>query len=72
MNELTQIRVGNVDYNIADATAREASLEVVNVSGTQPTINGVANTMYICGEVLSLTINPPSNGMIDVRFRSGS
>ena len=29
--------------------------------------------MYICGEVSTITINPPSSGgIIDVTFRSGS
>ena len=41
------------------------------VSGSTVTINGIANTLYICGELSSLTINAPINGMIDVIFESG-
>ena len=45
---------------------------VVNVSGTTPSITGVAGTRYICGEVSLLTIIVPSSGIIDVVFDSGS
>lgn len=46
--------------------------DVVTVTGANPVINGVANTMYICGEVSTITINPPASGIIDVIFSSGS
>lgn len=42
------------------------------VSGTTPTIAGVADHRYICGEVSSISITPPSDGIIDVIFTSGS
>ena len=42
------------------------------VSGTTPVITGVANIRYNCGEVSSITIIPPSSGIIDVTFTSGS
>lgn len=44
----------------------------VNVTGTDPSITGVANTRYVCGEVYTLSITPPQTGTIDVRFTSGS
>ena len=46
--------------------------EAVTVTGTDPVITGVPNTRYICGEVYSVTITPPSAGIIDVTFTSGS
>lgn len=45
---------------------------VDNVSGTTPSITGIANTRYICGEVATLTITPPQTGDIEVVFDSGS
>jgi len=45
---------------------------VEEVTGTTPTITGVSNTRYICGEVSELTITPPGSGIIDVRFTSGT
>lgn len=45
---------------------------VEQVSGTTPSIVGVANTRYICGEVSTLSITPPSTGIIDITFTSGS
>lgn len=45
---------------------------VEQVTGTTPTITGVANTRYVCGEVAELTITPPASGTIDVRFTSGT
>lgn len=42
-------------------------------SSSTPSITAVANTLYICGEVTSLTINSvPATGEITVRFQSGS
>ena len=45
---------------------------VEEVSGTSPTITGQANYRYVCGEVTSISITPPSAGSIDVLFTSGS
>lgn len=46
---------------------------VVEVSGTTPTIEPQANTIYQCGELTSLTIsNPPATGAWSVVFTSGS
>lgn len=46
---------------------------VVEVSGTTPTIEPQANTIYKCGELTSLTIsNPPATGAYSIVFTSGS
>ena len=45
---------------------------VQNITGTSVTITGQPNTRYVCGEVLSISITPPSVGTIDVMFTSGS
>lgn len=45
---------------------------VITVSGATPTITGAPNTRYVCGEVTSLSVTPPSSGTIDVVFTSGS
>lgn len=42
------------------------------VTGSTPSITGVANTLYICGECSTLSITPPESGMIDVIFESGT
>lgn len=48
------------------------STQTVTVSGTEPVITAVANTRYICGEVISITITPPASGICEVVFTSGS
>ena len=45
---------------------------VEEVTGTVPTITGMPNVRYICGEVSLLTITPPACGSIEVIFTSGS
>jgi len=45
---------------------------VEEVTGTDVTITGQPSYRYNCGEVLSLSITPPSSGTIDFRFISGS
>lgn len=45
---------------------------VESVSGTTPTITGQPNTRYVCGEVSTISITPPSAGSVDVIFESGS
>lgn len=47
-------------------------ITVEQVSGTTPTINGIANMRYVCGEVQTIDITPPSTGTIDVIFESGT
>ena len=45
---------------------------VTTVSGSTPSITGVAGFQYICGECSTLSITVPSSGCIDVLFESGS
>ena len=45
---------------------------VETVTGSTPSIVGVANHRYVCGEVTSISITPPESGVIDVVFSSGS
>jgi hypothetical protein len=52
--------------------AKEPKHNTTTVSGTTPSIAGVADTRYICGEVSTLTIVAPASGCIDVTFTSGS
>ena len=55
---------------------RIATVDEINpvetVSGTTPSITGVAGHRYICGEVSTLSIAPPQSGDIEVIFESGS
>lgn len=44
----------------------------VSVSGTTPTVTAVANTMYVCGEVSTLSFTPAVTGISDIIFESGS
>lgn len=45
---------------------------VETVTGADVTINGQPNVRYNCGEVSTITINPPVAGSIDVIFTSGT
>ena len=45
---------------------------VETVSGTTPSITGVAGTRYVCGECSTLSVQAPASGIIDVIFNSGS
>ena len=48
-------------------------MNIVDVSGTTPTIDAQAETRYVCGEVTSLTISSlPQRGIADIMFTSGS
>lgn len=51
---------------------RESFRRVVAVSGTEPVITGETNYQYICGEVTSISITPPEEGIVDVLFQSGA
>lgn len=46
--------------------------EAETVTGTTPTIAAESGVRYVCGEVSTLTITLPSNGIIDVVFVSGT
>ena len=51
----------------------EADIPLIEeVSGTTPSITGLPNVRYICGEVSTLSITPPASGSVVVRFDSGS
>lgn len=54
------------------ATYVDDSDFVQTVTGTAVTITGDPNVRYICGEVTTLSITPPTSGSIIVRFTSGS
>lgn len=40
--------------------------------GTTPEIQAVENSIWICGEVSTISITPPESGIIDIIFTSGS
>ena len=46
--------------------------DYITVSGSTPSITGVAGFRYICGECSTISITPPQSGCIDVVFTSGS
>ena len=50
----------------------EKAVATVVVSGSSPTVNAIANTIYKCGEVISLSFTPCATGMCDIIFTSGS
>lgn len=61
------------NWIVEAGTALEQIQEVVEtVTGSTPSIVGVANHRYVCGEVASISITPPESGVIDVVFSSGS
>lgn len=65
-------RTGAVVLSASDVGASPAET-VVEVSGTTPTIEPQANTIYKCRELTSLTIsNPPASGAYSIVFTSGS
>ena len=47
------------------------SMKTESVTGTDPVINGISGTRYTCGEVETISITPPTSGLIDVLFISG-
>ena len=66
------------DYTLTSADKSEIaglidfSDYVETITGTTVYITGVANHRYMCGEVSTISITPPSVGTIDVVFTSGS
>ena len=63
-------QLGELDTAVGDKL--DAPI-VITVTGTTPTIEPQANTIYNCGEVASLTIsNPPATGAYSIVFTSGS
>ena len=59
----------NLDFGLPLASGE---VQVVNVSGSNPTITAEYNKRYVCGEVSTLTITPASQGCTDVLFTSGT
>lgn len=59
----------NLDFGLPLASGE---VQVVNVSGSNPTITAEYNKRYVCGEVSTLTITPATQGCTDVLFTSGT
>ena len=59
----------NLDFGLPLASGE---VQVVNVSGSNPSITAEYNKRYVCGEVSTLTITPASQGCTDVVFTSGT
>lgn len=59
----------NLDFGLPLASGE---VQVVNVSGSNPTITAEYNKRYVCGEVSTLTITPAAQGCTDVLFTSGT
>lgn len=59
----------NLDFGLPLASGE---VQVVNVSGSNPTITAEYNKRYVCGEVSTLTITPAAQGCTDVVFTSGT
>lgn len=71
----TNLKYKNSNGQFQSATAIKGDSGegiVVQVSGTTPTIVCEDNHRYICGEILSLNITPPANGVCEIIFESGS
>ncbi len=65
-------KTGAVVLSASDVGASPAET-VVEVSGTTPTIEPQANTIYKCGELTSLTIsNTQASGAYSIVFTSGN
>lgn len=61
--------VVNLEFGLPLA---DGEVEVVTVTGSNPTITAENNKRYVCGEVSTLTLTPVSSGITDVRFTSGT
>lgn len=57
---------------VSDGVAEITLPKTETVTGATPSITGVADTRYICGECSTLAITVPATGIIDVTFTSGS
>lgn len=67
------LEVGNDDAWEESNFVGQDAPTVTTVSGSTPTIEPAANTIYNCGELTSLTIsNPPATGSYSIVFTSGS
>lgn len=73
LNVVVTIIDSNTPAIIISQIADQVQVPLVEtVSGTTPSITGEPNVQYVCGEVNTISITPPSSGMIDVFFTSGS
>ena len=61
--------VVNLDFGLPLASGE---VQVVTVTGSNPTITAEYNKRYVCGEVSTLTITPATQGCTDVLFTSGT
>ena len=61
--------VVNLDFGLPLASGE---VQVVTVTGSNPSITAEYNKRYVCGEVSTLTITPASQGCTDVLFTSGT
>lgn len=59
----------NLEFGLPLASGE---VQVVNVSGSNPSITAEYNKRYVCGEVSTLTITPAAQGCTDVLFTSGT
>lgn len=58
--------------NIKGLQGDSGAMAVESVSGATPSITGVDNHRYVCGECSTLAVQAPASGCIDVVFTSGS
>lgn len=71
--ELVMIAVTESDTVVVGKYLLQKVPTESTVSGTTPTITPVANTVYKCGELTSLTVSsPPATGAYSIVFTSGS
>ena len=59
-----------VDSAITAATDPDGN--VLTVTGSTPSITGESGKRYVCGTVDSISITPPSVGIVDIVFSSGT
>lgn len=69
---VTKTEVGGVVNLEFGLPLADGEVQVVTVTGSNPTITAENNKRYVCGEVSTLTITPVSSGITDVRFTSGT
>lgn len=60
------------DISVWIDTSDSSNPYVETLTGTDVTIVGSPNCRYMCGELYSLAITPPTAGTMDVMFTSGS
>lgn len=60
------------DISVWIDTTEDTNPYITTVTGTDVEIVGDPNCRYMCGELYTLSITPPSAGTIDVVFTSGS